>query len=256
MIDINVSKRVGIITLNNPPLNISTRALKDELRTAIENMASRPDIAVILLAASGERAFSVGSDVKELKEAAEKNSVKERALHENSLNNDIENLEKPTIAAINGLALGGGLELALACDMRICSRQAQFGFPEIKLGLFPGGGGSERLPRLIGYPAALELMLTGKLIDAAEALRLGLVNRIADGELLQAALAFANEIAGFSVDAIKRIKRVTRRAMVLPFSQANNLSLDDCVLAFHSKAGQEGISAFLEKRAPNFEDTR
>jgi enoyl-CoA hydratase len=253
-INIVRKKHVGIVYLNSPPLNISTKALKDDINNALEEFEKNPNIAVIVLTSKGEKAFSVGSDIKELSEAIENNSVKDRAEHENALNTYIENLEKPTIAAINGLALGGGLELALACDLRICCKNAQLGFPEIKLGLFPGGGGSERLPRLVGYSKALEMMLTGDLLTAEEALKVGLVNKIAKENVDKETIQFAEKISTFSIEAIKRIKKITKRGLTLQFEKANELAIQDSDEAFHSTHGREGIAAFLEKRLPNFSE--
>lgn len=254
LIEISQKSKIGIVTLNNPPFNISTKELKDELYSAINQFEKNSDISLIIISAQGEKAFSVGSDVNELKGAIENKSVKERAKHENALNNYIENLTKPTIAAINGLVLGGGLELALACDMRICSKDTRLGVPEIKLGLFPGGGGSERLPKLIGYSKALELMLTGDLLDAKEALRIGLVNRISVDNVVTDAIKFAEKISGYSLETITRIKKITKRGLNLPFEEANRRTILDSVEVFHSKHGQEGINAFLEKRTPNFSE--
>ena len=248
-------QRIGMITLNAPPLNISTKALKDELNQALSEIECDPHIAVILINAVGEKAFSVGSDIRELQQAIQANKVRERAEHENALNNRIENLGKVTIAVIHGFALGGGLELALACDFRVADVNAKLAFPEIKLALFPGGGGSERLPRLVGYSKALELMLTGESIDASEAKEIGLVNRIAiERSALEEAMLLAESIAGFSLSAIRRIKNIARRGLTLDFAEANRLAILDSERAFFDPDGQEGIRAFLEKRAPNFSD--
>ena len=243
---------IGIIKINNPPLNLSTREVKDEIRLAMTAMEKDAAVSVILFTAQGSRAFSVGSDIKELQRAILENRVRERAEHENELNNYLAKSRKLTIAVIDGYALGGGLELALACDLRVCSRTAKLGVPEIKLGLFPGGGGSERLPRLLGYSKALELMVTGDIIDAEEALRIGLVNRVVDENVYEASLELARHIASFSPAAIQRIKKIAQRSLELPFHQANQLAIQDSVEAFLSRHGQEGIKAFLEKRSPNF----
>jgi len=234
-------------------LNISTRKVKDEIRRAAIEMEKDRKIAVIIITGGGE-AFSVGSDIKELRSTLDAGKIRERAEHENDLNNFIENLSKPTIAAIQGYALGGGLELALACDMRVCSTDAQFAFPEIKLALFPGGGGSERLPRIIGYARALEVMLTGTFIGAEQAERIGLVNRIAKSSALEEAIALANTIASFSLIAIKRLKKVVRRGLRLDFAEANRQAIFDSEQAFATRDANEGINAFLEKRDPKFRD--
>ncbi|MBI5249826.1 MAG: enoyl-CoA hydratase/isomerase family protein [Desulfomonile tiedjei] len=247
--------RIGIITMDTPPLNVFTREMKDELRKAFEEMDRDPGIAAIILTGSGERAFNVGSDIKELKTHLTIGKVKERARHENDLNNYIQNLAKPTIAAINGYALGGGLEIALACDMRVCAKDSKLGTPEIKLAVFPGGGGTERLPALIGYSKTLELILTGKMIGADEAMQLGLVNRVAtDSNALDEAMELARSFTSCSLAAIKMIKKVVRRGSELSFDKANELSMVDFEDAFATQDAAEGINAFLEKRIPLFVD--
>ena len=249
----NSDERFGIAVLNAPPLNIFTRHLKNRLRLALEELEADDRVAVIIIAGAGGRAFSVGSDIKELQATIESGAVKERAEHENALNNYIERLAKPTIAAIDGYALGGGLEMALACDMRVCSENASLGFPEIKLALFPAGGGSERLPRLVGYARAIELTLTGEAMDAETALHIGLVNRVARGKSArEEAEALAGKIARFPMDAIVRMKKVLRRGVTMDFDQANLLAIADSVQAFGSVDAREGIKAFLEKREPKF----
>jgi len=255
-IKVEKKNRIGIITIDAPPLNISTREVKDEIREAVVALENDHEIAVIIITGAGDKAFSVGSDIKELRRTLDAGNIRERAEHENSLNNFIENLSKPTIAAIQGYALGGGLELALACDLRVCSADAQFAFPEIKLALFPGGGGSERLPLLIGYSKALELMLTGEVVGAQEARQMGLVNRVAaEGSALEESVKLAESITRYSLVAIKRIKKVLKRGLRFSFSKANQQAILDSEEAFSTHDANEGINAFLEKREAKFTDS-
>jgi enoyl-CoA hydratase len=245
--------RIGIITMDMPPLNVFPREMKDELRKAFEEMDSDPNIATVILTGSGEKAFNIGSDMKELKTHLKIGKVRERARHENDLNNYIGELSKPTIAAISGYALGGGLEIALACDMRVCGKNSRLGVPEIKLALFPGGGGTERLTALIGYTKTLDLMLTGRMVGADEAMQWGLVNRVArDSSALDEAIKLAGSITCYSLAAIKMIKKVVRRSNELPFKEANELAMNDLEWAFGTQDAAEGINAFLEKRTPRF----
>ena len=165
----------------------------------------------------------------------------------------IESSPKPTIAVLNGYALGGGCELALSCDLRIAEEHAQLGLPEIKLGLFPGAGGTQRLPRLIGKSRAKELMYLGDPISAEEALRIGLVNKVVPkGEGLQAAQAMAEKIAGYSLQALSRIKKAVNEGMERSFHSAIELEADLFSEVFHTEDAKEGVQAFIEKRPAKF----
>jgi enoyl-CoA hydratase len=244
---------LAIMSLNNPPLNLSTRELKEHLLNVLAGLDS--SCKAVVIHGEGEKAFSVGSDIKELHQATLNNSVVERAHHENLLNDYIADFPKPVIAALHGYVLGGGLELALACDLRVCDANTILALPEIKLGLFPGGGGSERLPRLVGYARAMELILTGESIDAQKALAIGLVNRIAtEQSVFQETLQFARLITRHSLSAIMRIKQLLKASMEHGFSTANRMAQTRAWEAFSSPEGREGVKAFLEKRPPRFKD--
>ncbi|MBD3376392.1 enoyl-CoA hydratase [candidate division KSB1 bacterium] len=244
---------LALVALNNPPLNLSTRELKNHLLEVLTGLDSACKAVVIY--GEGEKAFSVGSDIKELHQATRSRSVIERAEHENFLNDCIADFNKPIIAALHGYVLGGGLELALACDLRVCDAHTVMALPEIKLGLFPGGGGSERLPRLVGYARAMEMILTGESIDAQRALLIGLVNRIAtEQSSLQEAIQLARLISRHSLSAIMRVKQLLKASMEHDFSTANRMAQTRTWEAFSSPEGREGVSAFLEKRSPQFQD--
>ncbi len=244
---------LAIIALNNPPLNLSTGELKNHLLEAFTGLDA--GCKTVVIHGEGEKAFSVGSDIKELHQATREKSVIERAEHENFLNDYIADFSKPVIAALHGYVLGGGVELALACDLRVCDANTVMALPEIKLGLFPGGGGSERLPRLVGYARALELILTGESIDAQRAFEIGLVNRIAtEQSSLQEAIQLARLISRHSLSAIIRIKQLLRASMQHDFTTANRMAQTRTWEAFSSPEGREGVTAFLEKRSPQFKD--
>jgi enoyl-CoA hydratase len=160
---------------------------------------------------------------------------------------------KPTIAAINGYALGGGCELALACDLRVAARSARFGQPEVNLGILPGGGGTQRLPRLVGSGRAMRLILTGELIDAETAERIGLVDEVVDDDTLrERAAALADRIAGHSPVALRLIKEAVRAAAEMPLTAGLAFERELFVTAFSSEDRTEGVAAFLEKRSPDF----
>jgi len=160
----------------------------------------------------------------------------------------------PSIAVINGYAFGGGLELALAATFRLATRNAKMGLPEIKLGLIPGYGGTQRLPRLIGEARALELMMTGRTVEAEEALRIGLVNRLVDGDPIEAGLGFAREFSGYSLPVLRFARAAVTRALDLPVAEGLKVEADLGTLAFRTADAEEGMAAFVEKRKPAFRD--
>ena len=166
----------------------------------------------------------------------------------------LDRLSMASIAMINGYAFGGGLELALACSFRLASANAKMGVPEIKLGLIPGYGGTQRLPRLIGQARALEMILTGRTIDAAEAERIGLVNRLIDGDPLEAALAFAREFTGYSLPVLGFAREAVQRALDVPLQDGLAIEATLSTLAYRTGDAEEGMAAFVEKRKPDFRD--
>lgn len=166
----------------------------------------------------------------------------------------LDTLPIPSIALINGYAFGGGLELALACTFRLTVRNARLGLPEIKLGLIPGYGGTQRLPRLIGEARALEMILTGRAVDAEEAERIGLVNRIIGGDLLEAGASFAREMTGYSLPALRLARDAIHRGLAFPLKDGLEIEADLNTLAFQTADAVEGMLAFLEKRKPVFRD--
>jgi enoyl-CoA hydratase/carnithine racemase len=241
---------LAILTVDRPPLNPLSRRTKEELLISLEEIAASPDIRCVILHGAGGRAFSVGADIKEFPEITEKRLARQHATLEHTLYNRIDFFPIPTIAAIEGYCLGGGLELALACDLRVASEASRLGMPEVKLGVFPGGGGTERLPRLVGESRARELIYTGEPIDAAEAWRIGLVNRVAPaGQALAVAETLGRTIAERPGITLRTVKAVMDRGLCMDLLEAQQVSIDAISELFQSEAVQAGVKAFLEKRA-------
>jgi enoyl-CoA hydratase len=208
---------------------------------------------VLILTGAGEKAFIAGADINELSQQTPVNG-REFTLYGQEIIHRLETLGKPAIAAINGFALGGGCELALACTLRVASRNAKLGQPEVKLGIIPGYGGSQRLPRLCGKGVAHELILTGEMITADEALRVGLVNRVVEpGELLATAEAIAKKIIANAPVAVKYALEAVERGMEMPQEEGLYLEATLFGLCCATQDMREGTRAFLEKRSPKFE---
>jgi enoyl-CoA hydratase len=252
VVTVEQREATALITINRPE---KRNALNAEVRAAlisnIQSAAADASIRCIVLTGSGEKAFVAGADIGEF---AQRTPVDQfhvmRATHVNDV---IDQCRKPVIAAINGYCLGGGLELAMACDFRIASSSATFGQPEILLGIIPGSGGTQRLPRLVGLGAALKMILTGGSIDAAEAFRLGLVEEVVEpGKLIEVALHTAGIIASKSPIAVAAAKEATRAAMSTPLAEGLRTERGLYLLTFASEDKSEGIGAFLEKRTPRF----
>ncbi len=246
--------RVAHLELVNPPLNLVTRALLDELAEALAALAatSAGDVRVVVVSGRGEHAFCAGSHVGEF-EAQRGSAGRERHELEERVSRTLADLPMPTIAAIEGDALGGGLELALSCDLRIASARARLGLPEVRLAVIPGGGGSQRLPRVVGLARAKELILTGRIIGAAEAERIGLVNEVVpDGAARARADAVADEIAARGPLAVREAKRLVDAAMDLDLEAGLAAELDASERIFATEDMLEGVTAFFAKRDPEY----
>jgi enoyl-CoA hydratase/carnithine racemase len=243
---------VSILTLDNPPLNLNTLDTIREINAQCTRIASDTSIRVLIITGAGHRAFCAGSDIKEFEHVRD-DVVGKKLRAENEAFTSIERLPQPTIAALNGHTIGGGAEIALACDFRIIDEQAKIGFPEIDLGVFPGGGGIFRLPRLVGQAKALELLYTGELIDADEALRIGLVNSVVpSGGTLEAAHGLAARLITKPALALGMIKNGVRESFEQTVQQATALTLADSARVFSGEDVMEGITAFFAKRRPQF----
>jgi enoyl-CoA hydratase len=243
---------VAWLTVNRPDKRNALNALvRREIVEALDTLRSDADSRVLILTGAGEKAFIAGADIGEF---AERTATEQRVtMTGRRLFEEIAAFPRPTIAMINGFALGGGCEVALACDLRIAARSARLGQPEIRLGLLPGGGGTQRLPRLVGFGRAMRLILTGDLIDATEAERIGLVDWVFDDtELRQKTLEIARTLAGYSPVALELAKTAVRAALESPLSAGLAHERELFVAAFASDDRVEGVRAFLEKRTPDF----
>jgi enoyl-CoA hydratase len=243
------------VTINRPKvLNALNRKTLEELDHAFSQIESDPAIKAVIVTGAGDKSFIAGADINEFNscDAAEGARFAKRG---QAVLNRIENLDKPVIAAINGFALGGGCELAMACHIRIASSKARLGQPEINLGIIPGFGGTQRLTRLIGEGRAMELVLSGDPISAEEAKQMGLVNRVvAPEELLAAAKSLASKIAGKGAMAVRYAMESVHHGLQVSLPEALNLEAKLFGLCCATEDKREGTTAFLEKRTPSFKD--
>lgn len=244
---------LAIVTINRPKaLNaLNSETLKD-LDLVLDNLESDKNIYCVVLTGAGEKAFVAGADISEMKDLSEEEG-KEFGLLGNRVFRRLEKLDKPVIAAISGFALGGGCELAMACDIRIASERARFAQPEVGLGITPGFGGTQRLPRLVGEGKAKELIYTCAMIKADEALRIGLVNKVVPLEsLMDEARAMANLIIANAPIAVKLCKDAINRGMQVDMDSAIVIEAEDFGKCFSTEDQKEGMTAFIEKRNKNF----
>ena len=248
-----VEEHVATITLNRPDVhNAQNDTLRRELHQVFSALTTDDDVAVIVITGAGERAFSAGADIREFVEPASPTQLRERRKRI-EYRSVMDRCSQPIIAAINGFALGGGLELALACDIRIAAANATLGLTEINLAIIPGGGGTQRLPRLIGRGKALEMILTGARIPAAEALQLGIVERVVPaGEALKAAAELARTIAAKAPIALRYAKEAVVKGLGMSLEDGLRLEGDLSTLLRTTEDRVEGAKAFLEKRQPRW----
>jgi enoyl-CoA hydratase/carnithine racemase len=243
---------VAHLELVNPPLNLVTRELTEQLRDALGRLRVADEVRAVVVTGRGDRAFCAGSHIGEF-EGLRGHVAEGKLLLEKLVYRQLAQLPMPTIAAIEGDALGGGLELALCCDLRVASSRARLGMPEVRLAVLPGSGGTQRLPRLVGPARAKELILTGRIINSDEAERIGLVNRVvAAGEARKAATALAEEIAARGPLAVREAKRLIDAALDLELDAGLAAELDASERIFASEDMVEGANAFLRKRDPEY----
>ncbi|ENZ00653.1 short-chain-enoyl-CoA hydratase [Clostridium thermobutyricum] len=246
---------LAIVTINRPKaLNaLNSETLKD-LNTVIDDLEKDNNIYAVILTGAGEKSFVAGADISEMKDLNEEQG-REFGILGNKVFRRLETLDKPVIAAISGFALGGGCELAMSCDIRIASEKAKFAQPESGLGITPGFGGTQRLPRIVGLGKAKELIYTGEIIKADEALRIGLVNKVvALEELMNEAKAMANKIMVNAPIAVRLCKDAINRGMQVGMDEAIMIEAEDFGKCFSTEDQTEGMTAFMERREKNFQN--
>ena len=244
---------IGVLTINRPErMNAISNQLTSEMMQFLDEVEDDDSLRVLIITGAGEKAFVAGADIKELEERDALIGRRVSRMRQEVFSR-IENLTVPVIAAVNGYALGGGLELALACSIRISSEKAQFGAPEVKLGIIPGDGGTQRLPRLVGLGRAMEMILTGDFIDAQEAYRIGLVNRVVPHEeLMEKTMELAQKIAARPPLAVKYAKEAVNRSQEGDTASGYALESYLHALTCTTEDKKEGVAAFLEKRKGKF----
>ena len=251
---ITVERRgaVAVLTINRPDkLNALNTRVHGEGVAALDELRTDETVRVLVITGAGEKSFIAGADISEFE--GQTPVTQRDTFHERSLFNSIDNFPKPVIAMVNGFCLGGGNELAMACDLRLCSENARFAQPEINLGIMCGGGGTQRLTNLVGESKAMEMILTGDMIDAATAERIGLVNHVYPAAELEAkTLELANKIAEKAPIALQLSKEAVKFASRSNLDEGLRREVDLFAICFSTEDKQEGVSAFLEKRKPVF----
>ncbi len=244
---------VALVTIDNPPMNALSTALLEELEAEVDALDTDEAVRAIVLTGAGDRAFVAGADIKEFPERREAAEEGGSARGIQRLGHRMDAAGTPFVAAIRGYCLGGGLELAMCCDVRVCADDAMLGQPEIKLGLIPGGGGTQRLPRLVGHGRAMFLNLTGEFVDAETADAWGLVEQVVPvDDMLEVALSLAAGIAEQSPHAVGVLRELARTTRDLPLEEGLRREADGFVRCLRSDDGAEGVAAFIEKRQPTF----
>jgi enoyl-CoA hydratase len=249
---VTVEEAIAIVVVNRPDKrNALNNTVRTEIVQALDSFRDDDAVRVVVITGAGDKAFIAGADINEF---AQRTPIEQRAVMTGrSLFTEVAEFPKPVIAMINGYCLGGGCELALACDIRIAARAAKLGQPEIKLGIIPGGGGTQRLTRLVGRGHALRMILTGEMIDAVAAEKIGLVDVVTENDdLHNTTMELARAIAAHSPLTVRLAKQAVRAAEEMPLSSGLALERELFVTAFGSADKREGVAAFLEKRTPNF----
>ena len=255
-IRVKIEDRVALVTIDRPPVNALSLKTMKELAETFEELDKNSEVKAVVLTGEGKnQTFIAGADLKEMAQIKSPQEAEETALKGQAVLNRIEKMKKPVIAAINSVCVGGGNELAMACHLRIASDRARFGQPEISLGIIPGFGGTQRLARLVGPSKAREIILTGDMVTAQEALRIGLVDRVVpDGELLRQALGLAKKIASKSAMAISYALEAIREGLSKSLEEGLTREAKLFGKVAETEDMREGVRAFLEKRQPKFQD--
>lgn len=259
-VKLSIEERVATLTIDHAPVNALNEQVLDELDAAVAEVIANSDAKAAVITGAGQLAFVAGADINVFDAMLKQGDGAETRARGflqkgQAVFSKIENAPKPFIAAVNGVALGGGMELAMACHMRIIGDRAKLGQPEINLGIIPGWGGTQRLPRLVGQPKAMELILTGDQITAQEALRLNLVNKVVPGgEVLKTARDLAKKISQKGALAIKAALDAIHNGSVKPMAEGLAYEADRLTEVVRSEDMREGVTAFLQKRQPVFKD--
>lgn len=243
----------AILTIDRPDaLNALSFSLIGEIGRCFDDV-EKSKARALLVTGAGPKAFCAGADISELTNRDLEAQMRGAEFGQLVFAR-LDTLPMPSVAILNGYAFGGGLELALACTFRLAMANAKVGLPEIKLGLIPGYGGTQRLPRIVGEARALEMIMTGHTVAADEALRIGLVNRLVEGDAIEAGIAFAREFSGHGMVALRLARRAVQRALQTSLTEGLKVEADLSTLAYQTKDANEGMAAFLEKRKPQFKD--
>lgn len=253
LVQVKIDDRLALVTLNSPPVNALSSSMLKALDGTLDDLANNEDVRAVVITGAGNNAFCAGADVNEMAGMKPDQAAGQVALG-HAVFQKIYDFPKPVLAAINNLCLGGGLELALSCDMRFASDRARFGAPEVTLGLVPAWGGTQRLPRLVGIAKAKELIFTGQMINAQEAMRIGLLNRVLpDGDEVRAAMDIAKRISIKSSPlAVKEAKHAINKGLDETLEDGLGLEVDAVSRIADSHDLEEGLTAFKEKRQPEF----
>ncbi|TGE38487.1 enoyl-CoA hydratase [Desulfosporosinus fructosivorans] len=254
VVELTVAEGVGVITINNPPVNALTLDVREQLRQVLQEVEGSNEIRALVITGAGSKCFVAGADIKDFPRQME-NGPRENATIYKEMFTYLEEAPMPIIAALNGLALGGGCELVLACDLRIADELVKIGLPEVTLGLIPGLGGTQRLARLVGQTKAKELLFTGTIISAEEALRIGLVNQVVpQGTALEEALKLARKLAKGAGVAMAYAKHLVNAGSELPLQEALEMEMQHVEKIFDTEDLQEGLEAFINKRPAVFKN--
>ena len=253
ILKLNIQENIAIVTISRPKaMNALNTRFFNEMDDLVSKMSARPDVRAIIITGEG-KAFVAGADIAEMVDKDGEAGEAFSRLGQNTFSS-FGNMSIPVIAAVNGFALGGGMELAMGCDFRIASTKAKFGQPEVNLGLIPGYAGTQRLPRMVGMGDALYLLMSADMIGAADALRIGLVQKVVEpDELMDTVLAIAKNIASKGPKAIEKVKKVVRIGREMSRNYGEELEAEEFGSLFgEGNEGKEGMQAFLEKRKPNW----
>ena len=255
VVAVTTEDRLAILTIDHPPVNALSRRVLQELGTAADRLRDDASVKAIIVTGAGSLAFVAGADIKEVSQLTSVQDATAMAALGHAVLLKLQRIGKPVIAAINGVCLGGGLELAMSCHLRISGDRVRFGQPEVNLGIIPGWGGTQRLPRLIGKAKATEWILTGDVVMAQEAARLGLVNQVVpQDQVLKVAKDLARKIAAKSAVAIRQALSAIEAGLDGPLEAGLAKEAEAFGVVANSQDSREGVKAFLEKRQPQFQD--